>query len=207
VDFGAHVAKWTTSLAKRHPSAVFATSCGTCWQRSVAGGREDLFSLRYIRAEPLVGTGVPGARPSRTSASAFRRRAWVARVAEGLSGSLSTGKKNARTMMCCADSVPHPRQKSNPGPLPVIGCALAPVGPLCLVVDSKQTPHYAVLMVTFCKNCAKVFVSIPRPGFLSLRLIRCTCGHSHIVAVRSLLEKPVVPSDRGAFPDHPGSPS
>ena len=69
-----------------------------------------------------------------------------------------------------------------------------------------MSADYAFAMVTFCNNCGKVFVSVPRPGFLSLRMLRCKCGHSHIVAVRSLLDKSALPTDLRELPGLPKSP-
>ncbi|SPE21345.1 hypothetical protein SBBP1_1330005 [Burkholderiales bacterium] len=83
---------------------------------------------------------------------------------------------------------------------PVVGHAAAPVGHAHYFVDGPASSHYDFGMVTFCKNCAKVFVSVPRPGFLSLRLLRCKCGHSQIVTVRSLLDDPAVPASGREFP-------
>jgi len=75
-----------------------------------------------------------------------------------------------------------------------------------IFMDSGVSWHYPVGMVTFCKNCGKVFVSVPRPGFLSLRLLRCKCGHSQVFAVQSLIETPAVPTGGRAFPGLPESP-
>jgi hypothetical protein len=62
-------------------------------------------------------------------------------------------------------------------------------------------------MVTFCKYCGKVFVSVPNPGILSLRLLQCKCGHSQIVTVWSLLDNPAARTERRRFPGLPESPS
>jgi len=74
------------------------------------------------------------------------------------------------------------------------------------ILGIGASSRYAFGMVTFCKNCGKVFVSVPRPGFLSLRLLRCKCGHSQVFAVRSLIETPAVPTGGRAFPGLPESP-
>jgi len=73
-------------------------------------------------------------------------------------------------------------------------------------MDRGVSAGYAFGMVTFCNHCGKMFVSVPRPGFLSLRMLQCTCGHSHIVAVKSLLDKPALPVNLREFPGLPKSP-
>jgi len=88
-------------------------------------------------------------------------------------------------------------------PSPVVGRVTAPVGHPWHLMDGGVWSRYAFGMVTFCKNCGKVFVLVPDPGILSLRLLRCKCGHSQIVTVWSVLDKPI---GRRPFPWLPGHP-
>ncbi|SPJ16986.1 hypothetical protein SBBP2_2330005 [Burkholderiales bacterium] len=71
------------------------------------------------------------------------------------------------------------------------------------ILGIGASSRYAFGMVTFCKNCGKVFVSVPQPRILSLRLLECQCGHSQIVTVWSVLD---APTGRRPYPWLPGQP-
>ena len=72
------------------------------------------------------------------------------------------------------------------------------------ILGIDVSSRYAFRMVTFCKNCGKVFVSVPQPRILSLRLLECQCGHSQIVTVWSVLD---APTGRRPYPWLPGAPT
>jgi len=61
----------------------------------------------------------------------------------------------------------------------------------------------ALRMVTFCKHYGKVFVSVPQPRILSLRLLECQCGRSQIVTFWSVLDAPTGPRPYPWLPGHP----